>query len=163
MGTFTFNASVSGLTSADISARVPANGYGGLEIWIEAVTAHTGYQTITVTYLDGNGVARTTGAIATATAPKVGQVFRMPLAAAGYGVKTITGVTSAVSTAGTFNILIVRPLAYMRIPFIAYSESRDLYGTGMPQIYEDSALAVFVRPDSTATGLPEWEIEIANA
>jgi hypothetical protein len=162
MGTFAFNAAVSGLTSADISSRVPNADYGALEIWLEQVTAMTGSQTIAITYIDADDQARTTGAIATGVAPIVGRCFRLPLAGAGRGVKTITGVTSTVSTAGTFNVLIVRPLINMRIPFAGYSESRDLYGTGMPIIYANSALAVYVRPDSTASGLPEFEIEIAN-
>ena len=86
----------------------------------------------------------------------------MPLAAGDTGVRGITSVVSTVSTVGTFNVLIVRPLARMRIPFAGYSEQRDLYGTGMPQIFANSALGVYVIPDSTASGLPEWEIEIAN-
>jgi hypothetical protein len=85
----------------------------------------------------------------------------MPLAN-GKGVKSIESVVSTVSSAGTFNVLIVRPLLRMRIPFAGYSEQRDLYGTGMPIVFPDSALAVYVIPDSTASGLPEWEIEIAN-
>jgi hypothetical protein len=163
MGTFAYNAAVTGLTSADISSRVPANGWSGLEIWLEQVTAMTGNQTIAITYIDGADQARTTGSIATGVAPIVGRCFRMPLAAAGVGVKTITGVTSTISSAGTFNVLIVRPLINMRIPLAGYSESRDLYGTGMPEIYANSALAVYSRPDSTASGTPEFEIEIANA
>ena len=162
MGTFAFNAAVSGLTSADISSRVPTGGYEGLEIWIEAVTAFTGNQTIAITYIDGDNNAKTTGAIATGVAPIIGRVFRMPMDATGNGVKTITSVTSTISTVGTFNVLIVRPLINMRIPFAGYSESRDLYGTGMPEIYADSALAVYVRPDSTSSGSPEFEIEVAN-
>jgi len=51
----------------------------------------------------------------------------------------------------------------MRIPAVGYSEMRDLYGTGMPIVFADSALAIYSRPDSTASGLPEFEIEIANA
>lgn len=162
LGTFAYNAAVSGLTTVDISSRVPASGWGGLEIWLEQVTAMTGNQTIAITYIDGNDVAQTTGSVATAVAPIVGRCFRMPMAGTGFGVKSITGVVSSVSTAGTFNVLIVRPLATMRIPLAGYSEARDLYGTGMPEIFADSALAVFVRPDSTASGLPEWEIEIVN-
>ena len=86
----------------------------------------------------------------------------MPLAGAGNGVKKIKSVTSTVSSAGTFNVLVLRLLAKMRIPVVGYGESRDLYGTGMPQIFQDSALVLYTRPDSTAAGLPEWEIEIAS-
>ena len=163
LGTFSYNAAVSGLTTVDISSRIPSGtDYKGLEIWLEQVTAMTGNQTIAVTYLDQDGGAGTTGSIATGVAPIVGRCLKLPLASGDSGVRGITGVTSTVSTAGTFNVLIVRPLVQMRIPVAGYSEQRDLYGTGMPEIFADSALGLYVRPDSTATGLPEWEIEIAN-
>lgn len=163
MGAFTFNANATGLTTTSYSNRVPGgNDYTGLEIWIEAVTAFTGNQSIAIGYIDQDGVTRTTGTIATGVAPIVGRCFRMPLAAGTTGVQGITSVVSTISTAGTFNVLVVRPIVNMRIPFAGYSETRDLYGTGMPIIFDDSALAVYVRPDSTATGLPEFEIEIAN-
>ena len=164
LGTFSYNAAVSGLTTVDISSRVPGGtDFHGLEIWLEQVTAMTGNQTIAVTYLDQDGNAGTTGSVSTGVAPIIGRCLKLPLASGDSGVRSITGVTSTISTAGTFNVLIVRPLVQMRIPVAGYSEQRDLYGTGMPQIFADSALGVFVRPDSTATGLPEWEIEIANA
>jgi hypothetical protein len=162
LGTFAFNAAVSGLTTVSIAGRVPGGtDYTGCEIWLEAVTAFTGNQTIAVTYVDGDGNGQTTGTIATGVAPIIGRCLRLPLAN-GKGVRSITGVTSTVSTVGTFNVLIVRPLHYMRIPFAGYSEQRDLYGTGMPEVFADSALGIFVQPDSTASALPAWEIEIAN-
>ena len=104
----------------------------GLELWVEAVTAFTRNLSIAVTYLDQDGNAGTTGTVSTGIAPIVGRCIRLPLASGDTGLRTITGVTATVSTAGTFNILIVRPLAKMRIPFAGYSENRDLYGTGMP-------------------------------
>ena len=120
----------------------------------------TGNQSIRIQYTDGNDVAQDTGTIATGVAPIIGRMYRLPTVAA--GVKRIDVVTSTVSTVGTFNVLVLRPLAFVRIPFAGYSEQRDLYGTGMPQVWTDSALAVYVRADSTATGLPEFDIEIAN-
>lgn len=167
MGAFAFNANATGLTTLNISGRVPfmANGttpdFTGCQIWLEAVTAFTGNQTIAIGYKDGNNASQTTGTIATGVAPIVGRCFVMPLAN-GTGVSGIESVVSTVSTVGTFNVLIVRPLIQMRIPVAGYSEQRDLYGTGMPQVFQDSALAVYVQPDSTATGLPDWEFEIAS-
>lgn len=162
MGAFAFNANSTGLTTADISSRVPGGtDYTGCRIWLEQVTVMTGSQTIAIGYKDGDNVSRSTGSIATGVAPIVGRCYEMPLAN-GTGVRGIESVVSTVSSAGTFNVLIVRPLIRMRIPLVGYSEQRDLYGTGMPQVWTDSALAVYVQPDSTASGLPEFEIEIAN-
>jgi hypothetical protein len=162
LGTFAYNANSTGLTTSGISTRVPeGTDYTGCQIWLEQVTAMTGNQTIAIGYKDGDNNSVSTGSVATGVAPIVGRCFNMPLAN-GKGVKSIESVVSTVSSAGTFNVLIVRPLLRMRIPFAGYSEQRDLYGTGMPIVFPDSALAVYVIPDSTASGLPEWEIEIAN-
>lgn len=161
-GAYAYNAAVTLANQPAFSGRVPAGGYGSTFILLEAVTAFTGNQSIAIVYDDGGDVERTTGTVATGVAPIVGRCFQVPLAGAGNGVKKIKSVTSTVSSAGTFNVLVLRLLAQMRIPVAYYSESRDLYGTGMPQIFQDSALVVFNRPDSTALGLPEWEIEIAS-
>lgn len=161
-GAYVFNADVTLSGQPSYAARVPNGDYSGLEIWLEAVTAFTGNQSIRILYNDQNDVERDTGVIATGVAPGIGRCFRMPLVPAGVGVKQINRVISSVSTVGTFNVLVVRPLQYVRIPFAGYSESRDLYGTGMPEVYSTSALVTFVRADSTATGLPEWDIEIAS-
>jgi hypothetical protein len=162
LGTFAYNANSTGLTTEDISGRIPGGtDYTGCQIWLEQVTAMTGNQTIAIGYKDGADQAQTTGTIATGVAPIVGRCFVMPMAN-GTGVRGITSVVSTVSSAGTFNVLIVRPLIRMRIPFVGYSEQRDLYGTGMPQIFPTSALTIYSQADSTASGLPEFEIEIAN-
>ena len=161
-GAYAFNANVTLADQPSYAGRVPAGGWGSTMILLEAVTAHTGNQSIRILYTDGDDVARDTGVIATGVAPIINRCYQVPLVGAGNGVKRIDQVISSVSTAGTFNVLVVRLLAQMRIPVVGYAEARDLYGTGMPIIYQDSALAVYVRPDSTASGLPEWEIEIAN-
>jgi len=163
MGTFAYNASTSGLTSVDISSRVPGGDYKGLELWFIAVTAFTGNPVVTVTYLDEGGAAGTTGAFAPGYAPIIARGFRIPLAAGDSGIRTITGVTCGTATVGTFNLMIVRPLVQMRIPAAGYREDRDIYGTGCPRVYDTSALGLFVIPDSTATGLPEFAFEIANS
>lgn len=161
-GAYAYNANQTLTGQPSYSARVPGGtGYTGCEIFLEQVTAMTGNQSIRIVYTDGNDISRDTGVIATGAAPIVGRMYRVPLVG-GAGVKRIDQVISSNSTAGTFNVLVLRPLCYLRIPFAGYSEQRDLYGTGMPEVFADSALTVYVRPDSTATGLPEWDIEIAN-
>lgn len=161
-GAYAFNANVTLADQPSYAGRIPDNNWQNTEIWLESVTAHTGNQSIRILYTDGGDVDRDTGVIATGVAPIIGRCFKVPLVGAGNGVKKINQVISTVSTAGTFNVLVVRPLVEMRIPFAGYSEQRDLYGTGMPKIFADSALAIYTRNDSTASGLPEWEIEIAD-
>jgi hypothetical protein len=160
-GAYPFNAAQTLTGQPSYSTRVPGGtDYSGCELWLEQVTAMTGNQSIRIQYTDGNDAAQDTGTIATGVAPIVGRMFRLPTVAD--GVKRIDVVTSTVSTVGTFNVLVLRPLAFVRIPFAGYSEQRDLYGTGMPEVFADSALAVYTRNDSTATGLPELDIEISN-
>jgi len=161
-GAYAYNANQTLTGQPSYSARVPGGtDYTGCEIFLEQVTAMTGNQSIRIVYTDGTDASCDTGVIATGVAPIVGRMFRIPMVN-GKGVKRIDQVISSVSTVGTFNVLVLRPLCYLRIPFAGYSEQRDLYGTGMPEVFADSALTVYVRPDSTATGLPEWDIEIAN-
>lgn len=161
-GAYPYNAAVTLADQPSFSTRVPGGtDFTGCEIWLEQVTAMTGNQSIRITYTDGGDVSRDTGTIATGVAPIVGRMYRLPMPG-GNGVKRIDSVTSTVSTVGTFNVLVLRPLAYVRIPFAGYSEQRDMFGTGAPLVFADSALVVFNRPDSTALGLPEFEIEIAS-
>lgn len=162
-GAYVFNADVTLASQPSFSARVPGGiNYEGLEIWIEAATAFTGNQTVQINYLDQDGNAGDSGAIATGVAPILGRMLRIPLAAGDNGVQQITRVRSSVSTVGTFNVHIMRPLWFGRVIAANYGESHDFLKTGMPEIYADSALRLIVQADSTATGLPSVVIEIAN-
>jgi len=164
MGTFAYNANVSSLTSVDISSRVPeGTDFRGLELWIEAVTAFTGIPVVTITYLDQDGNAGTTGATTIDSALIIGRMFQMPLASGDNGVKTITGITCGTASGGTFNVLIMRPLFKCRIP-AANSQVGpfDLTQTGMPEVWQNSCLCALPEPDSTATSLPSVVLEIAN-
>lgn len=161
-GAYAFNANVTLTGQPSYASRVPGGtDFTGCEIFLEAVTGFTGNQSIRILYTDGGDVSRDTGVITTGVAPIVGRMFRMPLVG-GNGVKRIDQVISSVSTVGTFNVLVLRPLAYVRIPVAGYSEQRDFLGTGAPEVFQNSALITIARPDGTALGLPEWDIEIAS-
>ncbi len=168
-GAYTFNANVTLSAQPAISQRCPdypgsGSVFGkGTEIWLEQVTVGTGNQTVTVTYTDSDGVTgRTTGAVTASAALIVGRCFNLPLQAGDSGVQKIESVVGSVATVGTFNVLIVRPLLIERIYGPGTTRSLDILGTGLPVIYQDSALQLFVQADSTATGSPEAYIEIAN-
>lgn len=162
-GAYVFNADVTLATQPSFSSRVPGgNDYKGLELWIEAVTAFTGNQTVQINYLDQDGNAGDTGAIATGVAPIVGRMLQLPLAAGDNGIQRIDRVRSSVSSAGTFNVHVMRPLWSNRIILANYSGLDDLLKTGLVEIFADSALRLVVQADSTATGLPRLNIEVAN-
>jgi hypothetical protein len=164
-GAYAFNANVNLASQPSFAARVP-NGtdFRGLEIWIEAVTAFTGNLTITVTYTNQDGTTgRTTGAIATGIAPTIGRCIRLNLQTGDSGVQRIDSVVATVSTVGTFNVMILRPLASYRVKFAGDGEVQDWGKTGMPEVFADSALYMIVTADSTSTGLPYVELDIANS
>ena len=102
------------------------------------------------------------GFVTALIAGTVGRLMQVPLAAGDTGVQGITGVVGSVATAGTFNVLVMRPLWTGRCRIANDGDVHGLDKTGMPQVYTDSALYVAVAPDSTARGLPEMYIEIAN-
>ncbi len=162
-GAFAYNANITLASQPSYAGRVPNTDYRGLEIWLEAVTAHTGNQSIRIQYLDQDGNAGDTGTIATGVAPILGRMFRLPLAAGDTGVQRINVVTSTVSTAGTFNVHVMRPLWTGRVVIANAGDTHSFARTGLKPIYSDSALRVVAQPDSTATALPQLYIEVCDA
>lgn len=161
-GAYVFNANVTLTGQPSFATRVPAADYNGLELWLEAVTAFTGSQSIRIQYLDEGGNAGDTGVIATGVAPILGRMYQMPLAAGDSGVSQVNVVTSSVSTVGTFNVHVMRWLWGCRINGPNQGSADVLLKTGMQQIYDTSALRVVVTPDSTATALPSLRIETVD-
>jgi hypothetical protein len=140
------------------------------ELWIEVVTAMTsatGWQ-VQVTYKNQSGTGgRTTivSAAQAAAALTVGKMFQLALQAGDTGVQRIESVivTTGAATAGTFNVLILRPIyTSMRCMTANDGDVHDMLKTGLPVIYNDSALVMMVQADSTASGIPELAFEIAN-
>lgn len=161
-GAYVFNADVTLTAQPSYAARVPGSDYRGLELWIEAVTAFTGNQTVQINYLDQDGNAGDTGAIATGLAPILGRMLRLPLAAGDSGIQQLVRVRSSVSTVGTFNVYIMRPLWTGRVKIANDGDTHDFLKTKLKRIYDTSALRVVCQPDSTATALPQLYLEIAD-
>lgn len=161
-GAYVFNADVTLTSQPSFSGRVPGTDYRGLELWLEQVTAMTGNQTIQINYLDQGGNAGDTGAIATGLAPIVGRMLRLPLASGDDGISQLVRVRSSVSTVGTFNVHIMRPLWTGRVVIANGGDTHSFARTGLKTIYADSALRVVAQPDSTATALPQLYIEICD-
>lgn len=162
-GAYVFNADVTLASQPSFSGRVPGADYRGIELWLEAVTTFTGNQTIQINYLDQDGQAGDTGALATAIAPIVGRMLRLPLAAGDTGVSGLVRVRSSISTVGTFNVHIMRPLWRGRVRLANDGDTHSFARTGLKPIYQTSALRVITQPDSTATALPEVYIEVCDA
>jgi hypothetical protein len=163
-GAYAFNAAVTLAGQPSYSSRVVGGtNFGDTQIWIEAVTAFTGNLSLAVTYTNQAGTTgRTTGTIATGSTPTLGRMLQLPLQAGDTGVQRIDSVTATVSTVGTFNVLVLRPLWSGRVRATNDGDVHDLFKTGMPELFADSALLLAVSPDSTSTGIPELELVIAN-
>jgi hypothetical protein len=159
-GAYSFNADVTLSAQPSYAGRVIGSNYNGLQLWIEAVTAFTGVLNVNIDYLDQDGNAGNTGVIATLALP-VGRCFQIPLAGGDSGIQQIVRVRGTIATAGTFNIMILRPLWFGRVVTANGGDVHDLLKTGFPQIFETSALYALLYADSTAVGLPDISMQIA--
>lgn len=163
-GAYSFNSNVSLASQPSYSSRVPGGtDYKGTEIWIECVTAFTGNMSVAVTYTNQDGTAgRTTGTVATGTAPTVGRMIQLPLQAGDTGVQKIESVVGSVATVGTFNVLVLRPLWMGRCRAANDGLTHGPDMTDLPQVFADSALFLQVSADSTASGVPDLNLGIIN-
>jgi len=139
------------------------SGFEGIELWFEQVTPATGIQSVNVTYTNSYGIhARTTGPVSQGAAGIVGRMTPMPLATGDKGVMEVTHVTGTVATAGTFNVLVMRRLWQGRVHVANSGDVHDMLRTGMPQVFQDSALYLVVQTDATASGVIEVVCEIVS-
>lgn len=165
-GAYAFNANVN-VTSGSWASRVSYDGgaanYCGLEIWVEQVTSATGNQAVNVTYNDQLGVSGSTGAVGIAAAPTVGRCWQLPFASGDCGVQAITNVTGSVASAGTFNVMVLRPLMRVYIPVASQVLIYNFTDLGLPELFNDSALyALYMAPAGTSSGTPWAELQIIN-
>jgi hypothetical protein len=162
-GAYAYNVTTSGNSPTSYSSRVPGGtDYTGLELWLEQVTAGTGVQNVNVNYNNESAVAHSTGVIACPAAMILGRMFQIPLLAGDKGIQGVTGVAGSVATAGTFNLLVMRPLGEVRIRVANDGVVQDALSTGLPIVFTDSALVMIVSADSTATSVPELVIDVIN-
>ena len=154
-------------TQPSYSGRLPNTDYKGLEIWLEvggtALSNHA--HTVSVTYMkeDAATGGRSTGNMSTQNLISR-RMFRFPLQAGDAGVSKIEAVVAngVTSSSGVFNIHVMRPLWAGRVYVAGMTQRDGPHETGMPIVYADSSLFLIVQADSTASGLPWLQLEIAN-
>lgn len=177
-GAYAFTGATTNLsTQPAISSRCPdypgsGTVFGvGNEIWIEVSTAFvTGNSwQVQVTYTNSAGTTGRTSIISAAQAAAaltLGKMFMLALQAGDNGVQKIESVIvtngGTAMTAGAFNVLILRPLWFNRVLVANGGGISDMFSTGLPVVYFDSALILMVQADSTSTGLPDVIMEIAS-
>ena len=107
-----------------------------------------------VTYTNDLDVTgRTTGAVGIGAAPTVGRHWQLPLAAGDKGIKIITNVQGTVATAGTFNVMLLRPLADIYIDVANKTVIQNYNDLGFPEMFTDAAIyRLVMSPSGTALG-----------
>lgn len=171
-GAYAYTAGTTTLSSQpSYLSRMPGGSYTNTQIWFEVTAAFatgTAWQ-VQVTYTNQDGVMGRTTPIITALAAAaltLGRMYQLPLQAGDTGVRAIESVIvtngGTAMTAGNFNVLVMRPLWTGRARTANDGDIHDIVKTSMPVIFADSALYLVVAADSTATGVPELEIVIAN-
>ena len=171
-GAYGFAAGTTSLTGQpSYSGRVlGGTDFTNTEIWIEVSTAFTtgtAWQ-VKITYTNQAGTTGRTSIISTtlaAAALTQGKLFQIALAADDTGVQKIESVIvtngGTAMTAGAFNVLVLRRLwSQGRVRVANDSDIHDMLKTGLPQIFDTTALYLMVSADSTATGLPELVCEL---
>jgi len=163
-GAYAFNAATNLTAQPSYASRVPGTNYAGLEIWCEQVTAATGNQAVSVTYVNEGGTGtRSTGAVGIGAAQTVGRCWQLPLQSGDSGVQRIDNVTGSVATVGTFNVMVLRRLGEGRIGVANGLDRQSVIDVGaLLQVYTDSALYVMIAPDSTSSGTPDVDFQVVN-
>lgn len=161
-GAYSYNADTTLASQPSYASRLPGTDYNSLELWFETVTAFTGTPNVQVNYLDQDGNAGDTGSISAGFAPAVGYSFQIPLAAGDTGIQQITRVRCTTASAGTFNISVHRPGFACRISKLGQPQVFGLFDTGMKIVYSDTAFFAQVSTDSTSSGTPYIELELAD-
>jgi hypothetical protein len=170
-GAYSYAAGTTTLSAQpSYSGRIVNSNYGGLSVWIEVTTAFvTGTSwTMHITYTNQAGTAGRVGpdltAMAAAALP-LGRMYQLPLQAGDSGIQKIESVVvtngGTAMTAGAFNVMVLRSLWFGRVITANGGDVHSYLKTGLPQIFDTSALYVILYADSTAVGLPDITMQVA--
>jgi len=177
MGAFNYNNGVVTVSTGwpTITGRCPDYTGGATfgarnELWFEALATFTSATafTVTVTYTNQAGATGHTATMPTQTAANLtlGKMIQLSLQAGDTGIQKIESVTTTIGSAaaGTYNLCIMRSLwTQGRIRVANDGDVHDMFKTGMPVVYADSAIMALITTDSgTSSGLPELAFNIDN-
>ena len=148
--------------------RCPDGLGNGLRIFVEVTTTMSASATtVTCTYSNSASTpatGRTTASSGSLSGFVAGRWVELALQAGDTGVSKLESIVigGATNAAGVANVIIARRLWTngTRVANSGTSEGLDL--TGMPIVYDTSALCVTTVADSTSSGLVDMDIEIAN-
>ena len=153
---------------ASYLGRCPDGLGNGLRIFVEITTTMSATAT-TVTCTYSNSAAspatgRTTSSSGSISGFTASRWVELALQAGDSGVSKLESIIigGATNAVGVANVIVCRPL-WNSATRVANSGSYDgIDMTGMPIVYDTSALVVTTVADSTSSGVPDLLIEIAN-
>lgn len=153
------------------SYRIPTTSAGNkdwstLGIWVDvSTTLSASASTLAFGYINELGEAKTTPPTGSLSGFISGRTFQMPLAAGDKGVQRITDISigGATNAAGVFNVYLARTLyTGARVNVANFSDVHGFEKLAMPVIDASMCLGLNFAADSTATGVVDCIIEIAN-
>jgi hypothetical protein len=145
-------------TPGSLPARITDNGVD-VECWLETFGTVGGAAsgTFTVNYLNANTGAAKSGVIGAGgtvlvSAPVIGQLQPVPIAAGDTGVRSLVSFQNSVSmVSGAYGLTLMKPLARIVCPGIGTGTTLDWAGTGLSKIPSDACImAVFLAQVTTA-------------
>lgn len=157
-------------TQPSFSGRLPFRSDGTtprweeVEMWVWLSTAGSNHaHTFQMSYRDqDNNTAESSATVSTQNIA-VNRILRVPWNAGDYGAQLMNGylVNGVTSASGAVTAMFVRRLWTGRVE----ANTHKVFGpdlTGMPQVFQDSALFLAALPESTSTSTPNVLIEIAE-
>jgi hypothetical protein len=161
----TAQGALSLVTTAPSAARLGDPEYSDVMWWLEIYTAlgSTGVNaTVNVTY--GDDTSGNLAAIALGATPRQGRLYPLISASAGKFIKAVNSVTlsATTGTAGNFGITATRQRTSVGNPLLNKTETFDWAQLGLPNIPNDSCLAMIMLCGTTSTGTVRGSGKIAH-
>ena len=130
----------------------PARYGEGVELAYEVSTVMgAGTPTLSVAYIDSDGVARTAPTITLAATMIVGAFILIPLDVGNVGVRAVTShIKNATQTSGVYHLVMFRRLARIGLPLPAVNVSQDAVQLGFPRLPDNCVPFLVWVPNSTA-------------
>jgi hypothetical protein len=126
-----------------------------------SVASGAGTPTITITYTNSSGASgrSSTNVLATAATSVAGSWYMMGLQAGDNGIRNVASLTlSATWTSGTLNLGLFRLIAALEMPQAFVPNAIDALTSGMPVLYNDSALEFVFMPNTTTASVIQGQL-----
>jgi hypothetical protein len=157
-------------TQPDFSGRLPFRADGTtpaweeVEMWVWLTTAGSSHaHTFQMSYRDQDNNTAESSATVSTNNVAVNRMLRVPWNSGDYGARLMNGylVNGVTSASGAVTAVFMRKLWVGRVN----ANTLNVFGpdlTGMPQVFDTSALMLLGLPESTSTSTPAVSIEIAE-